>query len=79
MNSTLDDFFGNSGTAKKECLYCGGADGDLVVAVRDASGPTHWHHKDCHSNALAKQQAEEEARLARYEALARDEEDGIFD
>ena len=45
--SILDDFFGDSKTAVKECLYCGGTDGNLVVATSDNNGPTLWRHEAC--------------------------------
>lgn len=47
MSSTLDDFFGSSDEVVVECLFCGGTDGELVVSIQDANGPTHWHHKTC--------------------------------
>ena len=50
--SVLDDFFGDSETAVKECLYCGGTD-NLVVAINDANGPTHWCHEECRQQAEA--------------------------
>lgn len=45
--TTLDDFFGSSDDAVEECLFCGGQAGKLIVAISDAYGPTHWHHKAC--------------------------------
>jgi hypothetical protein len=66
--STIDDFFGDSKTAKKECLYCGKSDGILLVAVEDANGPTHWEHGACKKEAEAKREKErltEEERVAR--------------
>lgn len=66
--STLDDFFGDSKTAKKECLYCGKSDGVLLVAIEDANGTTHWKHESCEKEAEAKREKErqeEEARIAR--------------
>ena len=47
MSSMLNDFFGDSETAVKECLYCGGTDGELVVADSDFNGPTLWRHEAC--------------------------------
>lgn len=46
--TTLDDFFGD-GSAENtpECCFCGGTEGDLIVSVEDAYGPTHWHHVAC--------------------------------
>lgn len=44
---TLDDFFGSSDEAIEECSFCGETEGELIVSVRDACGPTHWHHADC--------------------------------
>ena len=51
--SILDDFFGNSEAAVKECLYCGGTEGSLIVAINDANGPTHWCHEECRQQAEA--------------------------
>ncbi len=46
--STLDDFFGDgSEDSTPECSFCGQQDGELIVSIQDASGPTHWHHADC--------------------------------
>ena len=45
--SVLDDFFGDSAKEQKECLHCGGTDGQLIVAVSDNHGPTHWAHAAC--------------------------------
>jgi hypothetical protein len=66
--STLSDFFGDSETAEKECLYCGGNDGELVVAVEDANGPTHWQHAECKAEADAKH-AEEIAKREREQQM----------
>jgi len=53
--STLDDFFGDgSADNTPECSFCGGIDGELVVSVQDAYGPTHWHHKACEEADTAK-------------------------
>jgi hypothetical protein len=43
----LNDFFGSSDEAVKECCFCGSTDGELIVGVEDASGPTHWYHEAC--------------------------------
>ena len=45
--TTLDDFFGRSDEATKECSFCGGTEGELIASVSDACGPTHWHHASC--------------------------------
>ncbi|KKN15652.1 hypothetical protein LCGC14_0983880 [marine sediment metagenome] len=48
MSSTLDDFFGDgSEESVPECSFCGEAEGELIVGVQDAYGPTHWHHATC--------------------------------
>ncbi len=54
--STLDDFYGDSKTATKECSYCGKGEEveALVVSVSDAYGPTHWHHAACKAESDAK-------------------------
>jgi hypothetical protein len=45
--TTLNDFFGSSNEATPECSFCGGTEGELIVSVSDAYGPTHWHHQAC--------------------------------
>lgn len=73
--STLDDFFGDSKTAVKECLHCGGTHGHLIVAVSDAYGPTHWKHQECADKAEAARQAgvdDNNARWQAYELYNRD-------
>jgi hypothetical protein len=76
--TTLDDFFGDSKAAVQECLYCGGTDGELEVAISDNYGPTHWRHFECHAQALAEEQRQAEANA---DAVARqeyhDESDGF--
>lgn len=57
--STLDDFFGSSEEAVIECLYCGGTDGELVIAIRNNDGPTHWRHEAC-------RQAHEAGKVASF-------------
>ena len=48
MSNTLDDFFGDgSEESVPECSFCGDKGGELIVGVRDAYGPTHWHHAAC--------------------------------
>jgi hypothetical protein len=48
MTTTLDDFFGDSSENNvPKCSFCSGIDGDLIVSVKDAYGPTHWHHAAC--------------------------------
>lgn len=46
--TTLDEFFGDgSEESIPECSFCGGIEGELVVSIKDAYGPTHWHHAAC--------------------------------
>lgn len=74
--STLNDFFGDSTSAIHECLYCGGVDGELVVAIRDANGATHWQHAACAKAAAAEAERVAEVRradLKRSEQHDRDE------
>ncbi len=53
MSNTLDDFFGDgSADDIPECSFCGKAEGELIVGVRDANGPTHWHHTACKGKTL---------------------------
>ena len=52
--ATLDDFFGDgSAELVPECSFCGETEGELIVSVSDAYGPTHWHHADCKAEAAA--------------------------
>jgi hypothetical protein len=55
MNDTLSDFFGSSDDPIVECSFCGQGEeaGPLVVGIRDAYGPTHWHHVACKEAADA--------------------------
>ncbi len=48
MSNTLSDFFGDgSSDNTPECSFCGETEGELIVSVQDACGPTHWHHMAC--------------------------------
>lgn len=48
MSNTLDDFFGDGSVDNiPECSFCGKAEGELIVSIQDAYGPTHWHHAAC--------------------------------
>lgn len=70
--STLDDFFGDGRTAKKECLHCGKTGGELIVAISDAYGPTHWIHPACRveMERIREQQAQSSRdAAARHEAM----------
>jgi hypothetical protein len=76
--SALDDFFSDSESAVKECLHCGRTDGELLVAIEDAGGPTHWIHAECRSEMdaeKAKQAEIEQEKVARHEAMDRYEEE----
>jgi hypothetical protein len=66
--SVLDDFFGDgSADNTPECTYCGGKDGNLIVSVRDANGPTHWHHEECEEKARAEREQELSSKEYRSE------------
>lgn len=55
MSNTLDDFFGDGGADNiPECSFCGDKEGELIVSVQDAYGPTHWHHAACEAADSAK-------------------------
>jgi hypothetical protein len=50
--TVLDDFFGDGAADNTpECSFCGGIDGELIVSISDAYGPTHWHHQTCKADA----------------------------
>ena len=75
--SVLDDFFGDSETAVKECLHCGKDDGELLVAIEDANGPTHWIHPECRKEMKVESERKAQASrdaVARMEAMDRWEE-----
>lgn len=67
MSSILDDFFGDSESAVKECLYCGGTDGVLIVAIEDNYGPTHWHHAECHARHMSNLAASASATMPDFD------------